>query len=190
MTRLPRRRRTTGCCPPLEPPGQSDLPGDLPLDPDANLGPAGRSGRTEGHRRIDMFAVVAAGGAIGSLGRYGITSAAPVVAGRFPTSTLMVNLSGSFVLGALLVILTERRAPSRYARAFLAVGVIGAFTTFSSFAVQIIQLAQDHHLATSAAFLAASVVGGLAAAKIGVLTARAAPGRPPLGAARPPDDPA
>jgi CrcB protein len=157
----------------------SDERGGLPVDPDADTGPAPPSTNPWVHRRLDLLAAVAAGGAIGNLGRYGVGRAFPVEPGHFPVSTLVINTTGSFALGFVLVLLVERLPPTRYARAFLGIGMLGAFTTFSTFAVQASQLASEHHLATAAAFVAASVGGGLAAAGLGVLVGRAAPHRRP-----------
>lgn len=129
-------------------------------------------------KRLDVLAAVAAGGSLGSLARYELAQAFPVEPGRFPTSTLAINTTGAFVLGFVLVLLVERLPPSRYARAFLAVGVIGAFTTFSTYAVETIQLT-DGHLSVAAVFVAASIGFGLTLAWLGIVAARAVPHRHP-----------
>lgn len=152
---------------------------DLPVDPDAGSALRDPVHRVLFHGRWDVVAVVAAGGALGSVGRYGIDQLAPADPGQFPTATLIINLTGSFVLGLALVLLIERLPPSRYARAFLAVGVIGSFTTFSSFVVAVAQLASEHHISTAALYLAASVLGGLAVAQLGIACGRAVPDRHP-----------
>ncbi len=143
----------------------------LPVDPDAGVG---RQPRSRGER-LDLYAAVAAGGAIGSLARYGLGKALATPADGFPTSTLLVNLAGSFALGMLLVVLVERLPPSRYARAFLAVGGLGAFTTFSSFVVATVQLVAHHHLGTAAAYVTTSVVAGLTLAWAGMFVGRIIP---------------
>ena len=125
-----------------------------------------------------MLAAVTAGGALGSFARYELARVFPVEPGQFPTSTLVINTAGAFVLGFLLVLLVERLPPSRYARAFLAVGVIGAFTTFSTFAVETIQLA-DGHVLVAATFVIASIGFGLTLAWLGIVAARAVPHRHP-----------
>lgn len=121
---------------------------------------------------LDLLAAVAVGGALGSLARYGLAELLPRTDGAFPTATLVVNLVGSFVLGVVLSVLLEERAP-RHLRPLLAVGVIGSFTTFSSFVVQTVQLVTGHHLGTAASYFAASVLAGLAAARAGVAIASA-----------------
>lgn len=147
------------------------IPPDLPVDPDAGVGRPSQSI----FERLDVYAAVAVGGAVGSLARYGVAQAMPTVTNGFPTSTLLVNLVGSFVLGVVLVVLVERLPPSRYVRAFLAVGVLGAFTTFSSFVVATVQLMQHHHPGTAAAYVVLSVVAGLAVAWAGILVGRTIP---------------
>ena len=102
---------------------------------------------------------IGVGGAIGALGRYGLTVAFPVSAEGFPWTTLGINLGGSLVLGVVLCIAFERRPPSRLFRPFLAIGVLGGFTTFSTVAVEVVQRAQ-HRPAIATAYLAASVIGG------------------------------
>lgn len=170
-------------------PTNRDRPDDLPDDPDANVGAPPSGPRARAHWRLDVLVAVSAGGAIGSLARYAITTAFPVTDGRFPASTLAINTSGSYLLGFALVLLIERLPPSRYARAFMAVGVIGAFTTFSTFAVDTVHLARDHHVATAVAFFATSVLGGLAVAQLGIVTGRAIPHRHPPPPQHPAEEP-
>lgn len=162
---------------------------EVPVDPDAGTGPAPRATRPWVHRRLDVLAAVAAGGAIGNLARYGISRTFPVDPGRFPTSTLVINTSGSFVLGLVLVLLIERLPPSRYARAFLAVGIVGAFTTFSTFAVEAAQLVADQHVALAATFVVTSIGAGLAAAQLGILAGRVVPHRHPPPPRHPREEP-
>lgn len=145
------------------------------MDPTAgaDADPVGAGVGNQAPPGLDVIGAVAAGGALGSLGRYLIGRAWSIADGRFPSPTLAVNLVGSFLLGLLMVVLVERRAPSRYARALLGVGVLGAFTTFSTFAVDTVQLASNHHMAVAAAYVGSSVIGGIAAAGLGVAAGRA-----------------
>ncbi len=164
---------------------QTDDLADIPVDPDAGTGPPDPAHRVPSHWRLDVFAAVAAGGALGSVARFGISELMPAGPGQFPTATLIVNLTGSFVLGLVLVLLTERLPPSRYARAFLAVGVVGSFTTFSSFVVTAAQLASQHHISTAAMYFVASVLGGLPVAQLGIVCGRAVPHRQPTAPRHP-----
>ena len=101
------------------------------------------------------------GGAIGTVSRYLLDAHHPVPPGHFPWVTLLINLSGSFAIG-LLVPLTEHVAPrAPLARPFLVVGLLGGWTTYSTLAVDATLLAKDGDIASSFAYLAATVVGGL-----------------------------
>lgn len=119
-----------------------------------------RSDRRNGDRRrqLDVMAAVGVGGAIGTLARYGIASAFPVAPRQIPWSTLVINLSGSFLLGIVLFVV-DRRQPNRILRPFFAIGVLGGFTTFSTFAVEVVQLIRERPW-IAVIYLAASVVGG------------------------------
>lgn len=87
---------------------------------------------------------IALGGALGALGRYGVTSWAAHAFGRaFPYGTLAVNVIGSLVLGFLLVVLNERSGLPAELRGLLLVGFLGAFTTFSTFSMDTVQLLQE-----------------------------------------------
>lgn len=128
--------------------------------------------------RPAVVAAVAAGGALGAPARYGVARLLPVEAHHFPWATLWTNLSGALVLGFLTTVLVERFPPTRYVRPFVATGFLGAFTTFSTFAVETDTLVKDGYVATALAYMAGTVVLGLAAAVVGVALARAAMARP------------
>jgi CrcB protein len=115
--------------------------------------------------------LVAVGGAAGALARYGLSCAFPVATGHFPTTTLLINLSGAFLLGALLEALLRRGRPDHWLRMLGGVGVLGAFTTFSTLANETALLGRDGHTATAVAYDAASLVGGVAAVVLGLVVA-------------------
>ena len=137
---------------------------DVPVDPDV----AGRDLR----RRPALLAAVALGGALGAPARYEMTRVIHVAKGGFPWATFWTNISGSLVLGFVLVLIIDRYPPSRYARAFVATGFLGAYTTFSTFMVDSDVLAKDGHVATALAYAAASVVAGFLAVWVGILAGR------------------
>ena len=114
-----------------------------------------------------------AGGFIGALGRYELGLTWPTPAGHFPWTTFTINVSGAFVLGLVLTLLLERVGPTRYVRPFFCVGVLGAWTTMSTLAVEGDLLLKDGHVATAFVYVAATVVIGVAATWIGVALARA-----------------
>lgn len=120
-----------------------------------------------------MLAAIALGGALGAPARYGVTQLVHVAPGRFPWATFWINVSGSFVLGLFLALIVERYPPSRYLRAFVATGFLGAYTTFSTFTVDTVLLAKDGHAGVAAVSAVVSVAAGCAAAWAGVRCGRA-----------------
>lgn len=152
-------------------PIDSDLAPDDPAQPKDSARPR-RAGRHRGRRRADVLAAISLGGALGGSARVGLGLLFPEPAGRFPWTTLAINVSGSFLLGAVFILLLERFGPSRLPRPFLATGFIGAFTTFSTMSVDTTVLIKDGHHLTAAAYLLATVAGGLVAVWGGMVTGR------------------
>jgi CrcB protein len=157
----------------------------VPIDPDlAPSDPAepavgrhattGRTSRVE----LDVLAAIAAGGALGAPARYEVALIIHVAKDTFPWATFWTNISGSFVLGFLLILLIERFPPSRYLRPFFATGFLGAFTTFSTFAVETDLLVKDGHAVIGVAYALASLLAGFAAVWVGIMLARLADVRP------------
>lgn len=157
-----------------------DLAPDDAAEPSVSRSPRVR--RHHGRARPDVLAVIALGGMVGASARYAIAQALPITSGRFPWATFWTNLSGSFLLGFLLVLLLERFPPSRLVRPFLATGILGAFTTMSTYQVEISLLAKDGHAATAAVYGAGSLLAGFALAYAGILAARLTPARHHQGA--------
>ena len=117
---------------------------------------------------------VALGGALGSVARYACSGIAVRWLGAaFPYGTLFVNVMGSFAIGLLAALVAADGRPSlgADARAFLLVGVLGGFTTFSSFSLETLNLARSGALAPAMLNVAGSVVLCLAAVSIGFATA-------------------
>jgi CrcB protein len=121
---------------------------------------------------------IAAGGALGTLARYGVARAVVVPASGFPWATFAVNMVGSFVLGVVVTLVTERWPPTRFVRPFAAIGFCGGFTTFSTLMVEVTRRAQDGRVGPAALYLGASLGVGTAAAAAGVLAARGRRGAP------------
>jgi fluoride exporter len=126
---------------------------------------------------LPVPAAVAVGGALGAPTRYGISLAVHITPGTFPWGTFWTNLSGSFALGLVMAFLLERFPPSRYLRPFVATGFLGAYTTYSTFAVETDLLVRNGHAAVAAAYAGASLVGGFGAVWIGLSLRRAVPTR-------------
>lgn len=107
---------------------------------------------------------VAAGGAAGSVLRYGLGGWIQALAGRaWPAGTLAVNVVGSLVIGFLYFWLASRGALAERTTALLLVGLLGGFTTFSAFSLDTLSLWLDGHPGRALAYVAASVAGCLAA---------------------------
>lgn len=119
-----------------------------------------------------MLGAIAVGGALGASTRYGVAQLVPVAPHTFPWATWLTNLSGSLALGFVLVLLVDRFPPSRFLRPFLATGFLGAYTTYSTFAVETNNLVRHGHLGVAYAYITASLLGGLVAVAVGMLAGR------------------
>ena len=116
---------------------------------------------------------IAAGGALGALLRYWASTGVHAWLGRgFPYGTLFVNVLGSLLMGFLFVWLIDRMAAGPALRAFLLIGVLGAFTTFSTFSMETLNLMESGQFGKALLNVLASVVVCVAAAGAGVLAAR------------------
>jgi fluoride exporter len=112
---------------------------------------------------------VAAGGALGALARHLLASAWPHPAGGFPWSTLVVNLTGCLLIGALLATAYAHRP---LVRAFLATGVLGGYTTFSTYAVETRDLVAAGRPGLAAVYALSTLAGALAAVALGAAAVR------------------
>jgi CrcB protein len=118
-------------------------------------------------------AAIAAGGGLGTLARYGVDRWLATPGFGFPWPTLVVNLVGSFLLGLVVTLATERWSPTRYVRPFAAIGFCGGFTTFSTMVIEIAQRGQHGRAGLAALYLVVTLLAGLAAVVAGVALARA-----------------
>lgn len=123
---------------------------------------------------MKLIGWIAAGGAVGAVARYLVVVAAAQLWGiAFPWGTLAVNVAGSFILGLLAETLALAWSVSEGVRAFLVVGMLGAFTTFSAFSLDVVTLYQRGEMVAAAAYVVASVVLAVAALFAGLAAARA-----------------
>ena len=117
---------------------------------------------------------VGVAGAFGALSRYGVEGfVSERFPGSFPAGTFVINVTGSFVLGFLFVLLTERIHASAALRTSLTVGFVGAYTTFSTFSFETLRLIEDGALRTAAVNVVATLVLGLLAVWAGMTIGRA-----------------
>ena len=126
---------------------------------------------------MTRFLIVAAGGALGAVARYGVGVWAQRLfpTAQWPWATLTVNVVGGLLMGLLAGWLAFRGgAHSEGLRLFAAVGVLGGFTTFSAFSLEAALMIERRQLAMAGGYVAASVVLSIAALFIGLMVARRA----------------
>ncbi|MBX6766041.1 MAG: CrcB family protein, partial [Actinomadura rubrobrunea] len=120
------------------------------------------------------LAAISIGGMVGALARYGIATSAPHRPGDFAWATFGVNTAGCLLIGVLMVVTTEIWQAHPLLRPFLGVGVLGGFTTFSTYIVDVQTALQAHAPRTALLYLIATPVAALAAVFTGVRLTRAA----------------
>jgi CrcB protein len=120
-----------------------------------------------------MLWYIAAGSAIGGVSRYLVGSLLQRLTGTgFPAGTLLINVSGSFLLGLIVQYAIETSAVSPELRGFLTMGFCGGYTTFSTFSYESLALIEDGQWPRAALYILLSVLLSIAAALLGVLAAR------------------
>ena len=131
-------------------------------------------------RSVDrgVYLAIAAGGAVGGLARWGVSVALPTQPGAIPWATLLTNVTGSFLLGALMVWVLDVWPSSRYLRPMLTAGVLGGYTTFSTFALETRGLLAAGQPARAFSYAMGSLAAGLLAISCGVVLARVLTGHP------------
>jgi len=151
--------------------GRSPVAREQPIDPDVDLHvPAQRRELRRGQG--PLLAVIACGGALGATARYAASLLWPTPAGGFPWTTWCVNVVGCAVIGVFMVVITDVWAAHRLVRPFFGTGVLGGFTTFSTYAVDVRTLLADGRPGPALAYLAATPAAALAAVAAGVWTTR------------------
>lgn len=124
---------------------------------------------------INMLAI-AVGAAVGANARYGITLWVTTRWGaHFPYATLFINVLGSFLIGVVMTLAIMRLSISEPMRLLLVTGLLGGFTTFSSFSYEVLSLANGGHWRAAGMYVLASVVLGLIGVVLGVGVVRALP---------------
>ena len=141
---------------------------DFPVDPDVTL----EADVPPPRIHTAVVAAVAVGGALGAIARWAIAELMPHDRGAFPWDTLLTNVSGCFLIGVLMVLVIERWQKRPLVRPFFGTGILGGFTTFSTYVVDIQRLVQTGAIGTALAYLAATLVLALAATWLGLTTTR------------------
>lgn len=149
-----------------------DVTGHRPVvDPDVDLHDPNQREETV-PREWDLLLAIAAGAASGALARYALEVALPHAGDGFPWSTLLINVTGCLAIGVLMVIVLER-APRRLLRPFVGTGVLGGYTTYSTFAIDVERLLVDHRPAVAAAYVGLTLAACLIAVCAGTWLTRA-----------------
>ncbi len=124
---------------------------------------------------MKLILAIALGGAIGALGRHFVAGQVASLLGiAFPYGTLAVNVVGSFVMGCLAEAMAVAWSPSPELRALLTVGILGAFTTFSTFSLEVMLLIERGQPAVAALYITLSVLFSVGALFLGLTIMRAA----------------
>ncbi|MFG2638447.1 fluoride efflux transporter CrcB [Streptomyces sp. NPDC048362] len=131
--------------------------------------PRRRSGRGA---QAAVVAVVALGGAVGASARYALTLHWPTPAGSLPWATLWINVTGCAVIGVFMVLVTDVWAAHRLVRPFFGTGVLGGFTTFSTYAVDVRALLDAGRPGLGLGYLAATPCAALTAVWLASAAAR------------------
>jgi CrcB protein len=126
---------------------------------------------------VTRVALVAVGGALGSIARYGVQAlAAQLLGPAFPWGTLLVNLSGSFLIALVMHVALTGTAVSLELRILLTTGILGGFTTYSSFNYETLALLNQRAYGLAGLNAAATVLGCLVAGVLGLAAGRALAG--------------
>ncbi|MEW2473215.1 fluoride efflux transporter CrcB [Micromonospora gifhornensis] len=150
-------------------------PEQPPVHPDVDLHVPRQRAELRGGT-ASLLAAIALGGMIGAVLRHGLTVAFPHSPTGFPWATFAVNVSGCLLIGVLMVLITEVWAAPRLVRPFLGVGVLGGYTTFSTYAVEVQQAVAVGAARTALLYLAGTLVAALAAVRVGLTLTRLATG--------------
>jgi fluoride exporter len=145
-----------------------------PVLRDRSPGSSGPSGDPTSRPRLPaVVAAVAVGGVVGAEARYGLAVALPHAPGEWPWSTLVANVTGCLLIGVLMVLVTERLRVHPLVRPLLGVGVLGGYTTFSTYTVDVLAGFATGHAGPAALYLALTPVLATVAVAVGVAGTRA-----------------
>lgn len=131
-----------------------------------------RPGARPGRGVWPVVGVVAVGGVLGACARYAAALLWPTPAGAFPWTTLGVNAAGCALIGVLVVAVTDVFTAHPLVRPFLGTGVLGGFTTFSTYTVDIARLLRDGRAATALAYAVATVAAALVSVAVAAAATR------------------
>ena len=141
----------------------------VPTDPDVDL----HDPKQRGELSAALLAVIAAGGVVGALSRYGLAELLPHAPGTWPLATWLTNVSGCLLIGVLMVLVTEVWPDQRYLRPFVGVGVLGGYTTFSTAMVDVRSLVSAGRPGVGLLYLGGTLLAAVLATAAGWFATRA-----------------
>lgn len=148
------------------------VPRDEPVDSDIDLSVPSQVPELVLHR-FRVLGVIAAGGVIGALARYQAGRWWPTPTDAFPSTTLGINVLGCLVIGVFMVVIGEVITPHPLLRPFLGTGMLGGFTTFSTYAIDLQTLIAHGRVVTALIYLAGTAIGAVLATGTGMYLTRA-----------------
>lgn len=143
-----------------------DPPDHPPIDPDVDPTEVAEP------PHWPVVAAVAVGGVVGALARYGAQRAWPADSGDFPWTVLAINLLGCALIGVLMVLVTEREPVHRLVRPLLGTGVLGGFTTFSTYSVDLQRELADGRAGQALGYGAGTLIGAVLAVAVATVATR------------------
>ena len=153
-------------------PGPTPVPLGAAIDPDVDLHLP--SGRREWSSHRWVLPVIAAGGMVGATARYLLSTAYPTAPASVPWATFTVNATGCLLIGVLMVFVVEVGGTHPLLRPFLGVGVLGGYTTFSTYTVETLGLLRHGAPVAAAGYLLLTALAALVAVTAGAVATRAA----------------
>ena len=136
----------------------------LPLDSDVDL----HDKRQQRELHWDLLVAIAVGGAVGASARFGISLLIPPTPRGFPWAIFGINVLGSLLIGILMVLIADHWPDQRLIRPFFGVGILGGFTTFSTYVVDIQRLVNEGAAGIGLAYLAGTLVAAVTATQLGI----------------------
>ncbi|MGW7288418.1 fluoride efflux transporter FluC [Streptomyces sp. NPDC054847] len=154
----------------------ADAAGDTEaIDPDVDLHVPAHRAETAGGRKWAVLAAISAGGVVGACARHGATLLWPTPEGTFPWAIFWVNVTGCALIGVLMALVGEGgRTAAALVRPFLGVGVLGGFTTFSTYALDLSGLLEREEAGIALAYAGGTLAGAMGAVWLGASATRAA----------------
>jgi fluoride exporter len=143
--------------------------GQVPKDPDVDRE---TSGQPREPLVSHVLTVIALGGVVGAEARYGLSVGLSHGPSGWPWSTLLTNTSGSLLIGVLVVVITEMRRTHPLVRPFLTVGVLGGYTTFSTYTADAVVLWQGGRFEAASGYVVITPVAAVLACLVGVVVTR------------------